>query len=56
MIYGILARSVYTPNWLRFFHDLAVPIKSGKEIIKENKTVHCLVITNKLAKEISYFG
>lgn len=48
MITAILAKIVYSPNWLRFFEDLTIQKTStGKNA--PNKTVHCLRITKEAA-------
>lgn len=44
MITSILAKIVYSPNWLRFFEDLTIPKNlPGKNT--PNKTVNCLRIS-----------
>jgi hypothetical protein len=48
MTTAILARIVYSPNWLRFFEDLTIPKKTVGRIV-QNKTVHCLRITKESA-------
>lgn len=55
MITAILAKLVYSPNWLRFFEDLTIPkVAIGKH--SPNKTVHCLRVTSEAAKTFKFYG
>ena len=55
MTTAILARVVYSENWLRFFEDLIIPLKPSDRKI-QNKTLHSLKITREAAATFPYFG
>lgn len=55
MTTAILARVVYSENWLRFFEDLIIPSENNNRKL-QNKTLHCLRITKEAAEAFPYFG